>query len=83
MISPEAILPYDRTLLTKTLPFGDATKFILRDHIFLKNADIDIVKDSVYSIHTDKKKITLERGQPIDYDKLLIASGGQVRKPLI
>ena len=80
MISPEAILPYDRTLLTKTLPFGDATKFILRDHIFLKNADIDIVKDS---IHTDKKKITLERGQPIDYDKLLIASGGQVRKPLI
>lgn len=31
MISSESILPYDRTLLTKTLPFGDANKFILRD----------------------------------------------------
>ena len=62
MISPETILPYDRTLLTKTLPFGDAKKFILRDEIFLKNADIDIIKDSVYSIHADKKKVTLERG---------------------
>lgn len=83
MISPESILPYDRTLLTKTLPFGDAKKFVLRDEAFLKNADIDIVKDSVYSIHTDKKKVTLNSGEPIDYDKLLIATGGQPNKPKI
>jgi NAD(P)H-nitrite reductase large subunit len=83
MISPEDILPYDRTLLTKTLPFGDAKKFALRDQSFLTNADIDILKDSVYSIHSDIKTITLEKGQPIKYDKLLIATGGQVLKPKI
>jgi hypothetical protein len=62
MISPEDILPYDRTLLTKTLPFGDAKKYVLRDDAFLKNADIDVLKDSVYSIHSNIKTITFERG---------------------
>jgi NADPH-dependent 2,4-dienoyl-CoA reductase/sulfur reductase-like enzyme len=27
LVSNEKLLPYDRTLLTKTLPFGDAKKF--------------------------------------------------------
>jgi NADPH-dependent 2,4-dienoyl-CoA reductase/sulfur reductase-like enzyme len=31
LVSAEKVLPYDRTLLTKTLPFGDAKKFVLRD----------------------------------------------------
>lgn len=31
LVSAEKMLPYDRTLLTKTLPFGDANKFVLRD----------------------------------------------------
>jgi NAD(P)H-nitrite reductase large subunit len=49
----------------------------------LKNADIDVVYDSVYAIHTDKKKVTFDRGQPMDYDKLMIATGGSARKPPI
>jgi hypothetical protein len=48
--------------LTKTLPFGDAKKYVLRDDAFLKNADIDVLKDSVYSIHSNIKTITFERG---------------------
>ena len=30
VISAEQLLPYDRTLLSKTLPTGDATKLLLR-----------------------------------------------------
>ena len=83
MISPETILPYDRTLLSKALPVGDASKFTIRCKGFMKRTDIDIVKDSVYSIHPDKKKIALARGQPMDYDKILIATGGTANKPPI
>jgi NADH dehydrogenase FAD-containing subunit len=61
LVSAEKKLPYDRTLLTKTLPFGDATKFVLRDQAFLDGADIDVINDSVYAIHTDKKKVTFGR----------------------
>lgn len=82
-MSAEKKLPYDRTLLTKTLPFGDANKFVLRDQSFLDGADIDVINDSVYAIHTDKKKVTFNRAQPMDYDKILIATGGTARKPPI
>jgi pyruvate/2-oxoglutarate dehydrogenase complex dihydrolipoamide dehydrogenase (E3) component len=82
MISPETILPYDRTLLSKALPVGDSNKFTLRCKGFMKRADIDIIEDRVYSIHTDVKKVTFARkGDPMDYDKILIATGGEPRKP--
>ena len=83
MINGEKTLPLERTLLTKTLPFGDYKNYILRNEEFFKNADIDVISDQVYSIHTDIKKVTLERGQPIEYDKLLIATGTQTRKSTI
>lgn len=35
------MLPYDRTLLTKVLPTGDASKFKLRTDEHLKSGDID------------------------------------------
>lgn len=30
IVSEETLLPYDRTMLTKTLPFGDGSRFLLR-----------------------------------------------------
>lgn len=84
LISNEKSLPYDRTLLTKTLPFGDASKFLLRDKGFLDSADIDLMLgNSVYSIHTNLKKVVLSNGKKVDYDKLCIATGGEPRKPPI
>ena len=80
MVSPETILPYDRTLLSKALPAGDSSKFTLRCKGFMKRADIDVVKKRVYSIHSDVKKVTFTSGDPMDYDKILICSGGSVRK---
>ena len=37
----------------------------------------------MYSIHTDKKKVTFTRKAAIDYDKLVIATGSTPRKPPI
>jgi hypothetical protein len=42
-------------MLSKTLPFGDPKKFVMRNEEWLKEADIDVVYDTVYSIHTDSK----------------------------
>ena len=83
MISPENMLPYDRTMLSKALPVGDADKWKMRCPGFHKRASIDIIKDKVYSIHPDVKKLALERGEAIAYDKVLIATGGDPRRPPI
>ena len=62
MINGEKTLPLERTLLTKTLPFGDYKNYILRNEDFFKTAEIDVVSDKVYSIHSDTKQVTFERG---------------------
>lgn len=62
------------------MPVGDAKKFALRDDQFLKDFDIDIVYDRMYAIHADKKMLTFARGQPMSYDKLLVATGGYPRE---
>ena len=41
LISDEDILPYDRTLLTKALPVGSASGFVLRSSEYLDNADVE------------------------------------------
>jgi NAD(P)H-nitrite reductase large subunit len=83
MINGEKMLPYDRTMLTKQLAVADAEKLQLRDKEWFKEADIDMVHDRVYSIHTDIKKLAMERGEAIAYDKLLIATGGSAKKSTI
>lgn len=82
-ICKEKVLPYDRTLLTKTLPVGDPSKFELRNKEWLDSADIDVVYDSVYSVHPETKQIAMGRGEAIKYDKLCIATGTDVNKPPI
>lgn len=43
LVNGENILPYDRTMLTKTLPTGDPNKFIFRDEQHFKDAGINVV----------------------------------------
>lgn len=82
MISKEESLPYDRTLLSKALLVGDASKFGLRPSGFLKSADIDFMgKRSVYRVDSDKKTVILTNGDHIAYDKLCIATGCDPWKP--
>jgi NAD(P)H-nitrite reductase large subunit len=66
IISAEDLIPYDRTLLTKALPVGDATKFKLRNEDFLKNADIDLkLGVKADSVDTKDKHVVLSDGSTI------------------
>lgn len=47
IISNEDLIPYDRTLLSKALPKGDASKFPLRPADFLSEYDIDLKLNSI------------------------------------
>jgi len=53
----------------------------MRDEEFLKNFDIDIKQAKIYSVHADTKQICFDRGDPMEYDKLLLATGGNARTP--
>lgn len=82
LVTEEDSVPYDRTLLSKALAVGDASKWSLRDQSFLADADIECrLKSGVFSIKPDEKKVILRNGKKIFYDKLLIATGSQVWKP--
>jgi apoptosis-inducing factor 3 len=84
VISAEDIVAYDRTLLTKVLPTGDATKFKLRSDEFLKNADIDFVLSTrADSVDSNAKTVKLSNGETIHYDKLCIATGTSPFRPRV
>jgi NADPH-dependent 2,4-dienoyl-CoA reductase/sulfur reductase-like enzyme len=84
VISAEDIVAYDRTLLTKVLPTGDATKFKLRGDDFLKNADIDfLLSTRAESVDTTAKTVKLSNGETIHYDKLCIATGTSPFRPRV
>jgi 3-phenylpropionate/trans-cinnamate dioxygenase ferredoxin reductase subunit len=62
------------------LTTGNPEKFVFRDAEWFKNADIDVINDSVYAIHSDIKKLAMQKGEAISYDKLLIATGVKPRQ---
>jgi NAD(P)H-nitrite reductase large subunit len=75
-------LTYDRTLLSKALPVGDAKHFVLRPPEFLGEHDIEFKTNSIVTkVDTKNRKITLKDGSSVSYDKLLIATGGTPRFP--
>lgn len=66
VIAAEDMVAYDRTLLTKVLPSGDASKFKLRSDEFLKNADIDFkLGTKAESVDTAAKSVKLSDGTTI------------------
>lgn len=82
VLTKEDTVPYDRTLLSKALAGGDASKWALRSPEYLKEADIDYKFNAgVFSVNTKVKKVITVRGKHIHYDKLLIATGSNVWVP--
>ena len=82
MLTSEDSVPYDRTLLTKATAVGDPANWKLRSEQYLSDADIDVtLKTSVYSINANEKKVITTKGEHINFDKLLIATGSQVSVP--
>ena len=63
VISAEDMVAYDRTLLTKVIATGDASKFKIRSDDFLKNADIDFkLSTRADSVDVKAKTVTLSDG---------------------
>jgi NADH dehydrogenase FAD-containing subunit/nitrite reductase/ring-hydroxylating ferredoxin subunit len=81
ILSSDKYVPYDRTSLSKFIP-KVVDYVLLRSPAFLKEYGIDIQNDTTVSgIDNKGKKIQLEGGQEIQYDKLLIAAGGKPLNP--
>ena len=75
IISSEPYPPIDRTKLSKAL-ITDASKILLRTDAILKDLDITLKHDKVVKVDTSSKSVTTDGGETLNYDKLVLATGG-------
>ena len=83
LISAEEKLPYDRTKLSKGYLQGKANddSLPLRSCEFYDEHDIELrFGQAVTKVNTQNQVITLEDNSQIEYDALLLATGGKARK---
>lgn len=83
VISAEDYLPVDRTKLSKAL-IPDPAKVALRSAEFYQKLGVEFtLGKSVTKIDFDNDKIEVEGGETVEYDKVILATGGSpVRLPL-
>ncbi len=79
MLTREDILPYDRTALSKKYLQNDSQKdsLVLRSAEFYKEWDIKRDRKSVTKVEAAKKTITFADNTTLEYDALLVATGGK------
>lgn len=77
MVSKETQAPYYRTKLTKAIASGETPEqLLLEKESFYRDQSIELRLDTkVESIDFDKNQVSLEGGEVLSYNKLLIASG--------
>jgi len=84
ILSKEGNLPYDRTMLSKLLMTVKEPAISFRSKEFFEKYGIDFrTNTEVLSVDYNTKKVLLSGGQSVNYDKLLIATGGSPRLPSI
>lgn len=86
ILSADSDIPYDRPNLSKDYLAGGAPEewMPLRPVDFFADQKIEIRLNSrVTGIDPKAKRLTLERGETVHYDKCLIATGGTPFKPKI
>jgi NADPH-dependent 2,4-dienoyl-CoA reductase/sulfur reductase-like enzyme len=86
MITREERAPYDRPNLSKDYLHGHAEPewMPLRSEDFFKEHDIDLLLNhEVTRVDARTKTITFESGETMDYDALLVATGGAPIRPNI
>ncbi|MEM9923288.1 MAG: FAD-dependent oxidoreductase [Cyanobacteria bacterium P01_D01_bin.50] len=82
MLTREDILPYDRTNLSKKYLQNDSEKdsLVLRSLEFYNEWDIEVYSHKlVTKVEAAKKTITFEDNTTLEYDALLVATGGKAR----
>lgn len=82
VVSSDANLPYDRTLLSKFLPPID--KLLLRGKSFYDEYGIQFkLNSTAVDVDAKEKVVVISNGEKITYDKLLIATGSSAITPQI
>jgi len=83
MLTRESDLPYDRTLLSKGFLSGNVTaeQLPLRSPEYYAAMGIEVLTScTVDSLEPKERRVVLENGRSIGYDKLLLATGGAPRR---
>ena len=83
VIGDERYVPYERPPLSKAFLAGDAEleRMYMRGVDFYPQNQIELrLSTTVKSIDRARKLVVLGDGEKLDYDKLVIATGGRVRK---
>ncbi|KAI8850245.1 hypothetical protein BC829DRAFT_442289 [Chytridium lagenaria] len=79
LVSREPYLPIDRPKLSKALKV-DAAKIQLRDEAHFKSLDIEVqLSTSATAVDPATKTVTLSTGATLNYNYLVIATGGDPR----
>lgn len=84
VIDPDQHAPYDRTLLTKAIPAGDMEPeeiSSLTAEAALQRTDVTRLMSPVASIDVNGQKIDLQDGQSVNFDRLIVATGGIPVRP--
>ncbi|GBC68580.1 Putidaredoxin reductase [archaeon HR01] len=83
LVSDENHRPYDRVPLSKTYLRGVMKRerlYIRREVHYLQNNVDMLLGNRAVEINVSEKTVTLADGRKINYGKLLLATGGRVRK---
>ena len=78
MVTRESEMPYDRTELSKRyLAKADQEQPFLRREEFFRDHSIEVMLDhEVTDVSFTGKQVFFRQGQPLSYDRLLVATGG-------
>lgn len=80
LLSQETHLPYDRIKLSKAMHMNPK-EIALRSEEFYKSSDIELMLgEKVNGVCANDKSITLASGRRLNYDKLVLATGGMPRR---
>ncbi|WP_321960552.1 NAD(P)/FAD-dependent oxidoreductase [Paraburkholderia sp. J7] len=83
LVSAEAVLPYHRPPLSKTFLCGNDSDdtLLIRPREFYEKQAIDVrLGVRARAIDRDTRRVTLDDGTSLAYDKLVLATGAHVRR---
>jgi len=86
LVSDEKHLPYDRVALSKGYLMGKLRQesLFLQDAEFYQQQHVEhLLGRRVQELNTDARTALLDDGQEVEYERLLLATGGRARRPPI
>jgi 3-phenylpropionate/trans-cinnamate dioxygenase ferredoxin reductase subunit len=83
LVGEEGGLPYERPPLSKEFLRGEATResTFVHPEAFYEDHGIELRSwTRAAELHADKRELVLESGEPLPFDKLLLATGAEPRR---